>query len=118
MPIRRRLTISYVGFFAVALLALDIGLYMIVRQALIIRMENELQLAAQLVQQDFTDSNEALLTYFGARGLRVSLSDFGATNLVAQVFEQDKTLYTKSSNLSKPLQVDQTLLQAALDGKK
>jgi len=99
VPLRTRLTISYVGFFAVALLALDIGLYLIVRQTLLNSIENELQLAAQLVQQDFTDSNEAMLSYFGARGLRVSLSDFGATNVVAQVFKQDGTLYTQSSNL-------------------
>ncbi|MBK9710206.1 MAG: HAMP domain-containing protein [Kouleothrix sp.] len=116
MTLRSRLTLSYVSFFAIALIALDIGLYLIARQALINSIDNELQLGAQLVQQDFTDSNEALLAYFGERRkLLVSVSGFGATNLGAQVFKQDGTLFTGSPNLSETLPADQALLTKAFD---
>lgn len=115
VPLRTRLTISYVGLFAAALIALDIGLYLIARWALISSIDNELRLGAQLVQQNFTDSNEALRAYFGnQRTLIVSVSDFEATNLYAQVFQQDGELFTGSPNLLEPLTSNQALVSTAL----
>src|SRR5262245_26967733 len=60
MTLRSRLTISYVGFFAIALIVLDIGLYLIVRQALVSNIDDDLQRGAQFLQQDFVKSNETL----------------------------------------------------------
>ena len=64
MPLRRRLAISYVGFFAVALIILDIGLYLIVRQTLVNSIDNELRLGSQLLQQEFDASNQQPRGYF------------------------------------------------------
>jgi signal transduction histidine kinase len=115
MSLRTRLTFSYVGFFAVALIVLDIGLYLIVRQALIGSINLELNNAAQIIQQDFTSSNEALLAFFRNRNkLEVFLSDFAETNLYAQVFTPEGAVVQMSPNLSEPLPADQDLVRQAL----
>ncbi|MFO7170706.1 MAG: sensor histidine kinase, partial [Chloroflexota bacterium] len=92
MSLRTRLTLYYVGFFAAALLALDIGLYMIVRQALIGSIDNELRLAARLLQQGFAESNQTLRTYFDGDRIFVRLrppgvGGFVASNLGVQVYD-------------------------------
>jgi two-component system OmpR family sensor kinase len=115
MSLRTRLTLSYVGFFAVALIVLDIGLYLIVRQALIGSIDSELGTSASIIQQDFTRSNEALRTFFGDRArLSISLSDFAETNLYAQVFTTESAFLQMSPNLEEQLPADQQMLQAAL----
>ena len=60
MSLRLRLTLSYLGFFAVALLVLHGGLYIAVRQALLGGIDNELRLGVQLLQQGFTNSNATI----------------------------------------------------------
>ena len=116
MTLRTRLTLSYVGFFAVALIVLDIGLYLIVRQALIGGIDSELNTAAQIIQQDFTSSNEALLAFFrNRRTLDVFLSDFAETNLYAQVFTPDGAVVQMSPNLSEPMPAQRDLIQRALE---
>jgi signal transduction histidine kinase len=116
MSLRSRLTFSYVGFFALALIVLDIGLYLIVRQALINSIDRELNTAAQVIQQDFSRSNEALLAFFRNRKkLDVFLGDFAATNLYAQVFTHEGAVVQMSPNLSESLPADQELVQAALN---
>jgi two-component system, OmpR family, sensor kinase len=116
MSLRTRLTLSYVGFFAVALIVLDIGLYLIVRQALLGSIDGELKTSTAIIQQDFTNSNEALRTFFGNRTkLAVSLSDFAETNLYAQVLQPDGTLVQTSPNLEEPLDTNVDLFHQALD---
>jgi signal transduction histidine kinase len=116
MSLRTRLTLSYVGFFAVALIVLDIGLYLIVRQALLGGIDGELTTSATIIQQDFTNSNEALRTFFGNRTkLAVSLSDFAETNLYAQVLQPDGTPIQTSPNLEEPLDTDEDLFHQALE---
>ena len=123
MSLRTRLTISYVGFFAAALLALDIGLYLMVRHSLITSIDNELRAGAQVLQKDFAESNQTALAYFnGAQFFNVLLQappvrEFEAPNLYIQFYEQSGALLTHSPNLQQPLPVDWELLQRALVGE-
>jgi signal transduction histidine kinase len=123
MPLRTRLTISYVGFFAAALLALDIGLYLIVRQSLMGSIEQELRVGAQVLQKDFTESNQTVFAYVkGQHYTRVLLAappvrEFEAPNLYVQFYQQSGTLLSRSPNLQQPLDVDQDLVDRALRGE-
>lgn len=56
MSLRLRLTLAYVGLFALALTALDVGLYFVVNAALINGIDNELNLGAQVLVQSFNDA--------------------------------------------------------------
>src|SRR5690242_10351179 len=113
MSLRTRLTVSYVSFFALALIVLDIGLYLIVRKALLDSVNNELQNGAQIIQQNFTSSNETLQTIINSnRTLQVlfgntldaslSVRDFSATNLWVQVYgrQPNEKFVAQSSNLA------------------
>jgi signal transduction histidine kinase len=122
MSLRRRLTISYVGFFAVALILLDIGLYLIVRQTLFGSIDSELRLGAQLLQQDFDASNQMPRTFFDGEQWLVRLrapqvQNFETTNLYVQAFLlEDGKLRMSSSNAQTALEPNQALLQMALEG--
>jgi two-component system OmpR family sensor kinase len=129
MTLRSRLTISYVGFFAIALIALDIGLYLIVRQALFSNIDSDLQRGAQYLQQDFTasnetlraSSNERLQTFFNDNSVFVlteqAVSGFDATNLKVQVYQPNGEMVGKSPNVQYVMHVDQDLLARALAGQ-
>ncbi|KAB8142764.1 HAMP domain-containing protein [Chloroflexia bacterium SDU3-3] len=120
MSLRQRLTISYISFFAAALIVLDIGLYLLVCQAMMSSVDNELRLGAQLVQQDFTTSNESFQVYYGPRRLLPppSISDFGGTNLFVQIYRQDGERVALSSNMPESLvpdlELDSKSFQAAM----
>ncbi|HEU5103078.1 MAG TPA: ATP-binding protein [Roseiflexaceae bacterium] len=130
MTLRSRLTIAYVGFFAVALIALDIGLYLIVRQALYSSVDSDLERGAQYLQDGFTTSNEKLRSsndqrvrdYFSENSVFVltpqTVSGFDATNLKVQVYQPDGVLVGKSPNVQYIMQVDETLLDLALAGQE
>ncbi len=124
MTLRTRLTLFYVGFFAAALLALGVGLYLLVRLALISSIDNELRLGAQLLQQGFSESNKSPLGYFNGDQLetillrRPAVSGFEGTSLFVQVYEQQGELLAKSSNLNVPMEVNETLFQSVLAGQQ
>jgi two-component system OmpR family sensor kinase len=128
MTLRRRLTLAYVGFFAIALIALDIGLYLIVRQALYSSIDSDLERGAQYLQDGFTSSNEQLRAsnnqrlkdYFGANSFILTeqtISGFDATNLKFQVYQPNGELVAKSPNVQYTIQVDDDLLDQALVGQ-
>jgi signal transduction histidine kinase len=127
MTLRSRLTIAYVGFFAIALIALDIGLYLIVRQALYSSIDSDLERGAQYLQDGFTNSNERLRAsnnqrlqdYFGTNSFILTeqtVSGFDATNLKFQVYQPNGELAAKSPNVQYTIHVDDTLLDQALAG--
>ena len=121
VSLRTRLTISYVSFFAIALLALDVGLYLFVRQSLTNSIDSDLRRGAQLLQQDFTQSNSTPRGYFNGDRLvlilrQPSVRDFEATNLYVQVYQQDGELLAESPNSLAPEQLDQTSLEDTLNG--
>jgi two-component system OmpR family sensor kinase len=93
MSIRTRLTVSYVGFFAIALLALHVGLYLIVRSALLNSVDNELRLGVEVLRRGFAESNQTPYGYFRDDQLRAILlrqppvRDFEATSLYVQFFD-------------------------------
>jgi len=120
VSLRTRLTLYYVGFFAAALLALDIGLYMIVRQALIGSIDNELRLAARLLQQGFAESNQTLRTYFDGDRIFVRLrppgvGGFVASNLGVQVYDRSESVVAISPNLSEQMTMDSDAFAAAVN---
>lgn len=128
MTLRSRLTIAYVGFFAIALIALDIGLYLIVRQALYSSIDGDLERGAQYLQDGFTTSNEKLRAsddqrvrdYFSENSVFVltpqTVSGFDATNLKVQVYQPDGDLVGKSPNVQYIMHVEENLLDQALAG--
>jgi two-component system, OmpR family, sensor kinase len=129
MTLRRRLTIAYVGFFAIALIALDIGLYLIVRQALYSSIDSDLERGAQYLQEGFTKSNEQLRAsnnqrlkdYFGANSFILTeqtISGFDATNLKFQVYQPNGELVAKSPNVQYTIHVEEDLLDQALVGQE
>jgi len=130
MTLRNRLTMSYVGFFAVALIALDIGLYLIVRQALYSSIDSDLERGAQYLQDGFTTSNEKLRAsdnqrvreYFSENSVFVltpqTVSGFDATNLKVQVYQPDGVLVGKSPNVPYIMHVEENLLDQALAGQE
>ncbi len=122
MSLRTRLTLSYVGFFAVALLALDCGLYLFVSQSLVGGIDNELQLGAQLLQQDFSQNNNRVPSYFDGERLVLALTKpnvggFEGTSLLAQIQKLDHTVVARSPNLPENLPIDAEAFQRAVDGK-
>src|SRR5215207_737707 len=130
MTLRSRLTIAYVGFFAIALIALDIGLYLIVRQALYSSIDSDLERGAQYLQDGFTTSNEKLRAsdnqrvreYFSENSVFVltpqTVSGFDATNLKVQVYQPDGDLVGKSPNVPYIMHVEKNLLDQAFAGQE
>jgi heavy metal sensor kinase len=117
-----RLTLSYVGFFAVALLALDFGLYLFVSQSLVGGIDNELQLGAQLLQQDFSQNNNRVPSYFDGERLFLALNKpnvggFEGTSLLAQIQQLDNTVVARSPNLPENIPIETDAFHHAADGK-
>lgn len=121
MPLRTRLAITFVAFFAAALIALEVATYLFVRQTLINGIDNELRLGAELLQKDFTTSNKNLVTFFkDGQGFVVlakpSVGNLERTNLYAQVYDLDGTEVAASPNLPSTLEANPAALDAALNG--
>ncbi len=127
MSIRTRLTISYVGFFAIALLALHVGLYLIVRSVLLNSVDNELRLGVEVLRRSFAESNQTPYGFFRDDQLRAILlrqppvRDFEATSLYVQFFDADGDLVGRSPNigdgdLAAALALDEQRFAQALDG--
>ncbi len=129
MSIRTRLTVSYVGFFAIALLALHAGLYLIVRSALLNSVDNELRLGVEVLRRGFAESNQTPYGYFRDDQLRAILlrqppvRDFEATSLYVQFFDTDGDLVGRSPNigdgeLATALALDRERFDSALEGNE
>jgi heavy metal sensor kinase len=127
MSIRTRLTLSYVSFFAIALLTLHTGLYLIVRSVLLNSVDNELRLGVEVLRRGFAESNQTPYGYFRDDQLRAILlrqppvRDFEATSLYVQFFDADGDLVGRSPNigegdLAAALTLDEQRFARALDG--
>jgi len=101
VSIRLRLTLAYVGLFAVALTVLDFGLYYVVNRALINSIDSELDLGAQVVQESITkaSTNPQILD----DGMSIiepdAVKNFATTNLFAIVYSPDGRIRSRSLNL-------------------
>ena len=119
MPLRRRLTISYVGFFAVALIILGSGLYLIVRQSLYSAIDDELERGVDLLQEGFNASNQSPRTYFNGEQLvlllkRPPVREFEASNLYIQVYDlENSNRLVDSPNLTPPVEASLATLEQA-----
>jgi signal transduction histidine kinase len=129
MSLRLRLTLAYVGLFAVALLALDIGLYFVVNRALINSIDNELDLGAQVLQQNFTEAATNPSVLIGGSDLpaflsqSAALSSFTATNLLVVVYDGNGRSIDYSPNvkrtprLATQLDLGREIVYESLDGR-
>ncbi len=105
MSLRLRLTLAYVGLFALALTALDVGLFFVVNHALMNGIDNELNLGSQVLVQTFNDAATAPtlrtdlsdLPAFLAQGN--GLDSFATTNLLVVVYDNDGNPIEYSPNL-------------------
>ncbi len=123
-----RLTLSYVGFFAIALLALHVGLYLIVRGVLLESVDSELRLGVEVLRRGFAESNQTVYGYFRDDRLRAILlrqppvRDFEATNLYVQFFDADGDLVGRSPNIgdreTAALTLDEQRFARALAGEE
>lgn len=118
MSLRRRLTLSYISFFAVALIVLDIGLYLIVRQVLITTLDNELNLGAQLIQKSFSQSNKTYRAYVDGPELRLLLNrpPIDVQGIYIQIYQFDGTLGASSPALPEPLPLTEAQLASVEAG--
>lgn len=129
MSLRLRLTLAYVGLFAMALLALDIGLYFVVNRALINSIDNELDLGAQVLQQNFTEaSNNPSLRTDGSDlpaflNQSAALSSFTTTNLFVVVYDVNGRSIDYSPNvqrtprLATQLNLGREIVFASIEGR-
>ncbi len=129
MSLRLRLTLAYVGLFAMALLALDIGLYFVVNRALINSIDNELDLGAQVLQQNFTEaSNNPSLRSDGSDlpaflSQSAALSSFTTTNLFVVVYDVNGRSIDYSPNvqrtprLATQLNLGREIVFASIEGR-
>ncbi|MFM2032851.1 MAG: hypothetical protein RLZZ297_1616, partial [Chloroflexota bacterium] len=116
MSLRLRLTLAYVGLFALALTALDVGLYFVVNAALINGIDNELNLGAQVLVQSFSDAatkpsfrkDSSDLPAFLTQGN--GLGSFATTSLFVVVYDTDGQPIEFSPNLNGQLELANQLL--------
>ena len=108
----------------------DIGLYLIVRQALYGNVDSDWKRGAQYLQDGFTNSNEKLRAsnnqrlqdYFSDNSFFIltqqTVSGFDATNLKVQVYQPNGDLVAKSPNLQYTMIVNEDLPDQALPARR
>lgn len=125
MSIRLRLTLAYVGLFAVALTVLDVGLYYVVQRALLNSIDNELDLGAQVVQESFSKANlEPQIRVGGGLVLTMpdAVNNFATSNLLAIAYDTTGHLSSRSvnllrqPNLARLLLLDSDTIRTAISG--
>jgi signal transduction histidine kinase len=120
MPLRTRLALTFVVFFTLALIVLEISTYFIVRQTLLTSIDNELRLSAEVLQKDFAQSNQSIEAYLRNNKLVLllntpSIGNLERTSVFAQVFEINGQLAASSPNLPQTLNLDQSVIQETLN---
>ncbi|MFN5932658.1 MAG: sensor histidine kinase, partial [Roseiflexaceae bacterium] len=125
MSIRLRLTLAYVGLFAVALTVLDVGLYYVVQRALLTSIDNELVLGARVVQESFSKANiEPQIREGGGLILTMpdAVNNFATSNLLAIAYDTSGRLSSRSVNLlrqpslARLLLLDADTIRTAING--
>ncbi len=107
LPLRTRLTLAYIGLCAAALCVLGAGLYWFVRNSLLSSIDSELETTAQILQQNFAGSNEALLEFYADRTRLtppLSIGDFTETSLYVKVYDDRRMVQAESMNMSSKLE--------------
>jgi two-component system, OmpR family, sensor kinase len=121
MTLRARLTIYYTLFFAIALLVLGLGLYLVVRQLLLRGVVEELRVGSTLVLQEYENRNRHL---GDAAGINIDelrspeLQDVEAPEQYVQIVALNGTIVSRSSNLgTDSLPLSEISLSRALAGE-
>jgi signal transduction histidine kinase len=119
--------VSYIAFFAAALIVLDVGLFLIMRQILLGGVENELRLGVEAIQRNFdqVNVNPAVFESLDNDQLLVLAKPPPAvgvqtTNLYIQLHQPDRERTVRSPNiddLPESLRIDNADFQAVLNGE-
>lgn len=121
MTLRARLTAYYTLFFAVALLILGVGLYLLVRQILLQSVVEELEVGSALVLQAYTANSDIVRDPTGLDIVRLrppDLHDVESPELYVQIVDRDGMPIARSSNLqADALPLDAADRQRALTGR-
>jgi signal transduction histidine kinase len=123
MPLRLRLTLGYSLFFAAILLLMTVGVYLLVRNALLTEVQRELGVNAELIQRDFAASQAPLGSYFASpaaalQALPPRVEGLESPSLYVQVLAADGAIVVTSASLgSWTLPAEPMLLTAALRGE-
>ncbi len=102
MTLRARLTAYYTLFFAVALLILGVGLYLLVRQLLLQSVVEELEVGSALVLQAYAADSDIVRDPTGLDIVRLrppDLHDVESPELYVQIVDRDGVPIARSSNL-------------------
>lgn len=123
MPLRLRLTLGYSLFFASVLLLMTVGVYFLVRGALLEEVRRELGVNAELIQRDFAASQDALGSYFASpeealQALPARVEGLESPSLYVQALTPDGTILVTSASLGdQTLPTEPAVLAAALRGE-
>ncbi|MEI7645181.1 MAG: HAMP domain-containing sensor histidine kinase [Chloroflexales bacterium] len=102
--LRTRLALSYSLFFAGVLLLMIVGIYWLVRQALLAEVSQELATTVELIQQDFAESAGLVSGYFTdsemlLHALPAQIDGLDTPTVYIQVHDRDGAFYTSSASL-------------------
>jgi two-component system OmpR family sensor kinase len=123
LSLRLRLALGYTAFFALVLSLLGIGIYFTVRNSLARELERQLITSADLIQQDFDASNDALSAYFHdptflLRTFPQQIEGLNSPTLYVQAVTPNGAVAITSSSLrGRSLPFDLTMRDLALAGQ-
>jgi two-component system OmpR family sensor kinase len=121
--LRLRLALGYTAFFALVLGLLGIGVYFTVRDSLRRELERQLITSADLIQQDFDASNNALSAYFDdpaflLRTFPQQIEGLDSPTLYVQAVTSDGSIAITSPSLrGQPLPFDRRMYELSLNGE-
>lgn len=124
LPLRTRLALGYSFFFAAVLLLMTVGVYWVVRNALLDEVSTELAATADLIQQDFLSSAGPLEGYFSdpeatLRALPPRIEGLESPALYVQIADDDgKVIITSASLGGRQMPLDDAVRTAALAGRE
>jgi two-component system, OmpR family, sensor kinase len=121
LALRTRLALGYTAFFILVLSLLGVGVFLTVRDTLQRELERQLQTSADLIQQDFDASNNALSAYFDPifplRALSQQVEGLDSPTLYVQAVTPDGRLALPSPSLRRqPLPLNLSMRDKALAG--
>jgi two-component system OmpR family sensor kinase len=123
LSLRVRLALGYTAFFALVLGLLGIGVYFTVRDSLRRELERQLVTSADLIQQDFDASNNALSAYFHdptflLRTFPQQIEGLDSPTLYIQAVTPNGAIAITSPSLrGRPLPFDRNMRDQALAGE-
>lgn len=122
MTLRARLTTYYTIFFAVAMLLLGVGLYLLVRELLLDSVVDELRVGSSLALQAYAIDSQIVTDPRGVQVVQLrppDLRTIEAPALYVQIAADDGSVLARSTSLgSDTLPLQETAREAVLAGRE